>query len=375
MTAFRRLRVRTITRRAGLSTLLVALAAMALGAAPVLAGETSGETGTYGVHILLDNTEYAGTICQSQAGTDLIDKITIRRPIIFGTKGAGTQTVGVQYQIWSNAASGDDVYTVIDESAIQTSAATAKRNAMFPRWSHAVDPVSGVRYEVVVEAFWYASGVTNPVGTASQIDGYYEHVLEGSGEVGVQLITPDYCESFESGRPAAVQTAPAPSAASFPGHSGHYGAHDLIDVAEYPEARCIYSTTSEDTLRTLTIRAPIVYASSRVSGTHAQTVGWRYRIQYNDGDVNSSADWHDLSTSTIVKASATGGYNAQWSGRTYTFADPGTHESYRVAIDMFWYWPSSSHQDGKAVHVGQLYDVFFGSDEGTTDDFCGGTAG
>ncbi len=362
--------------RALVSGLAVVVVSIALSVAPVVAG-TPSETGTYGVHILLDNPEYPGAICASETGTDLIDKITVRRPIIFATSGVASQRVGEVTTIESKVSTAsDDTYTLLDASPLRKATATPNHNAMFPRWSHAIVPTE-LTYRVVVTDYWYGPDGTTPVGTAVQIGAYYDHQLAATGDAGGHSITPNDCESSEGERAGGVRSVSIPDGlvGDPPGHSDHYGAHDLIDDQEYPETRCVYSSTGHLALKTMTIRAPIVYASDRVGTSGRQTVGWRYRIQYNDVSFNSSADWHDLSTSSVVKASATGSYNAQWSGRTYSLTHATAHVFYRIVIDMFWYWPSASHQDGKAVHVGQVTDVVLGTDLGNNPGYCGATGG
>ena len=59
----------------------------------------------------------------------------------------------------------------------------------------------------------------------------------------------------------------------------------------------------------------------------------------------------------------------------YTFPSRPNHAHYRVVIGMFWYFPSASHQDGKAVHTVVDYGIAPDGFPTVIDGVCASTTG
>jgi hypothetical protein len=160
---------------------------------------------------------------------------------------------------------------------------------------------------------------------------------------------------------AIVLTA-APAMAGLPPYwlgpeSGHYGTHMLLDNGEYQGATCVYN--SSHALHKINIRRPIVFAFNRTSHTDTEWVGWRYVIEDNTGKVNVGTyfDWTNVAVGPIHQAKATDQANAQWKPMSYTFPSAPPLGAYRVSIQMFWYHPSQTALDGKALDVVLNYRV------------------
>lgn len=139
-------------------------------------------------------------------------------------------------------------------------------------------------------------------------------------------------------------------------HHGTYGVHALIDTEAYPAVTCDYPDAIINNIRAIRIRKPIVYGVDRTSGVDRQIVGWRYQIF---ASTPPDEDFLLVYTSPAAKATATDGYNAQWSNRRYTIPDPTAFHKYRVAIKMIWYWPSATQVEGSALHMPVQYRIRF----------------
>jgi len=139
--------------------------------------------------------------------------------------------------------------------------------------------------------------------------------------------------------------------------SGHYGTHMLLDNGEYQGATCLYN--SSHTLHKINIRRPIVFAFNRTSHTDTEWVGWRYVIEVNLGKVvtGNYTDWTNVAVGPIHKAKATDQANALLKPTSYTFPSAPPLGAYRVSIQMFWYLPSQTALDGKALDVVMNYRV------------------
>ena len=151
------------------------------------------------------------------------------------------------------------------------------------------------------------------------------------------------------------------AAAAIPGRTGNYGLHFLIDDGDsYSGARCGY--TAGDSLHSIRIRRPIVYAYDRTSGIDQQKVGWAYRIDGTNDANLISATWTHLSPLSSVKTTtATDRVAAAFLPRTYTFSSAPTFAAYRVVLSMFWYRPAA-HVSGRAVAPIENYDDLPGLD-------------
>lgn len=335
----------------------VVVAVILLAAAPAAAGVPIGfgpHSGNYGVHTLIDNGEYAGAACgYNSIGT--IQNIGIRGPIVFGfnrTSAVDTQKVGWRYRIqdsddgnsWSN----------VSTSNLVKATATDKVNAHFPARTFNFEIVPLTTYfRVTIDLFWFYPDATH-------VDGRANHVVEWY-RIDSQ-IAQTWCPEQQ---PKTVVTLPPP------GHSGNYGLHSLIDNGEYPGVTCVYNNTKDnDFLRSMVVRAPIVYAVDRTSGVDTQTVGWKYTIQYT----SDNTTWHPLVTSTLVKATATDHANARFGSRTYDFG-PFPSYSYRVVVHILWFYPTSSVKNGTAAHLVTYYRGGGPGVSFVTTDFCGDTLG
>jgi hypothetical protein len=151
----------------------------------------------------------------------------------------------------------------------------------------------------------------------------------------------------------ALIVAASPAAAETPGpHSGNVGVHALIDTNQFPGVTCVFHTTPDDLLHRIKVRAPIVYAYDRTTGTDTEWVGWRFRIQTS----TNGTDWTDApgGVSSFVKVQATDQYNAQWSTRVYVVPQPPAG-SYRAVVNIRWYYPTASHVDGRSVRYPTYY--------------------
>jgi len=140
--------------------------------------------------------------------------------------------------------------------------------------------------------------------------------------------------------------------------TGNFGVHDLTDNGQYPGATCTYNGVE---LSKISIRRPVVYAFNRTSHTDTQTVGYRYILEYNDGKFSTTAysDWPDAHLGKVIKATATDAANARWSAASYTFPNgvAAGHQVWRISIRMFWYYPTATKIDGKALQVVENYQT------------------
>jgi len=153
--------------------------------------------------------------------------------------------------------------------------------------------------------------------------------------------------------PIALALAASPMAAADPSDTGNVGVHTLIDNTEYPAVTCIYHNPG-DLLYKMKVRPPIMFAFDRTGGTDTQTVGWRFRIQ-RATTASGSTDYAPFYTSLKWKTITTDRRAAQLVGHGYVFASQTPGFRYRVAYDLYWYYPTASTVDGKAVHFNTYY--------------------
>jgi hypothetical protein len=317
-----------------------------MAAPPALAGTVEIHSGAYGVHAAIDNTEYAGAKCQYSL--QQLDAITIRQPILFArdrTGGTDTQRVGWAFTIQYATDIGGTTWADYTNSPIVAHSATDKVNAHFkPRTWHLTNAVKTPFWRVINQFFWYYPDANHESGRTFHVVYHYQvedQVASGNG-----------CPDLQ---PKTVTTPPPP------GHSGIYGVHLLIDNGEYAGVTCRYGATSFK-LHTITVRQPIAFAFDRTASTDAQGLGWSYTVQWRD-----AGTWHELSTSSILKVTATDAANAEWHPRTFTFSGLPTHSYYRVVVHLNWY--HAGHADGAARHLVSLYHLT-GSGFSFTDLAC-----
>lgn len=317
---------------AGLVSLVLALTLA--GGVPALAGGV--HTGHFGVHTLIDNSEYAGAIC-GYGNSGLLDKIKIRRPILFGydrTGGVDSQKVGWRFNI-EYSFSGSS-WSPWSTSSMVTASATDKVNAHFkPRTFQLVNPVKTTYWRVTVDLYWFYPDVNHVNGHAYHILSWYQ--------IGVQVSNQTWCPQ------QIIKTIPTPPP---PGHSGRYGVHTLIDNGEYQGVTCLYhNVPGDDYLHKIIARRPVVFAFDRTAGIDSQTVGWKATVQFTDDNTT----WHKLIGTPIVKATATDHVNAAFQPRAFAITSPQSHAQFRVVTRLLWYYPSSSQVNGRAVHAVAYY--------------------
>jgi hypothetical protein len=296
---------------------------------------------------------------------------------VFGADRSGgtdTQTVGWRYRIEyidqmtaGGFANWPDLYV----SDIRKATASDLHNAHFnPRtFTFGSGVGNHAFYRVSIEMLWYYPSSNNQDGKAVHLPNYYLETNFSSRYVAATDFgcPPNYQPPLEASSRAASSAAagsvdPAISGdPTYGPHTGNYGVHILLDSNEYPGANCIYGT--DHLLKKITFRRPIVFGADRSGGVDTQWVGWRPTIEYYDGTPpNFYSNWPDLHVGSLTKKQATDAYNAQWLPSAYQFGsfDVSQHDYYRVSHTMLWYYPSSTHQDGKAVHTPFWYTYSFG---------------
>lgn len=365
-------------RRSGIAILLALTAAATVGAGPALAGAPIGDptfgphTGTYGLHALVDTFEYPAARCV-YGSDNLLKSIRIRKPIIYGvdrTSGTDTQTVGWRYRIeYQDVATAGGYANWPDwyVSPIVKTTASDAHNAQFQlrTFTFGGGVSSHTYYRVSMEMLWYYPNSTTLNGKAVHLPNYYYDAKGGSGyAAATDFGCPNhYLPPFTSSSRASGSASPGvgPSFTGDPTsgpHSGNFGVHALIDSGEYAGATCFYG--ADHLLKKISYRRPIVYGFDRTGGTDTQSVGYKATIEYYDGTPPSGyTNWPDVHVGSLVKTQTTDKYNAQWSPGSYVFGsyDVTQHSYYRVSYTLLWYYPSSTNQDGRAVHQPFWYQI------------------
>jgi hypothetical protein len=268
----RRPRASILPRRLAVAALLAA--ATALPAAVPAAAALPGHTGTRGVHVLIDTTEYPGVTCHYvTSAPGRLKRVAVRRPIVYApdtTSRRDQRWVGWRYRIQRSA--DEATWETIHISPIRRAIAYDDQPAALQPSGKDLVGVYGYQYRAMVELWWYtpsgASTVTgrakHPTKVALQVFGGSESVLHGG------------CPgSLDPATAATLPEARTTGPAAPPTHDGAYGTHTLVDsYEEYPGAIC--RQLANDDVK-ITVRAPAVFASSSVSGR--QDVRWRYTIK------------------------------------------------------------------------------------------------
>jgi hypothetical protein len=155
--------------------------ALALVTAPTTAADPA-DTGNVGVHTLIDTTEYPAVSCIYDVGY-LLTKMKVRPPIIFAfdrTGGTDTETVGWRFRI-QQTPNGFATYTPYYTSPKWKAVTTDRRAAPLVGHGYTFAPqVSGYRYRVLYDLYWYYPGATTLDGKAVHLNTYYKGV-EPSG--------------------------------------------------------------------------------------------------------------------------------------------------------------------------------------------------
>nr|MBA2556762.1 hypothetical protein [Chloroflexota bacterium] len=81
------------------------------------------------------------------------------------------------------------------------------------------------------------------------------------------------------------------------GHRGLYGRHFLADSGEFPAVHCLYD--GRNVLEAVTVQPPLVYARDRTADLDRQRVGWRFRVERDDGTLSN---WRTVLTSFVTRA-------------------------------------------------------------------------
>lgn len=184
------------TRRRLLPALAGIAMAIFVGAAPVSAKPT----GQYGVHQLVDSEEYPAVTCVYVGIDQVLSKIKVRAPIVFGSNrgpGEDSQPVGWRYKIqWSDLIARGTVWHPFYVSPMDTAMATDRHNAAFVPRSHTFGPhvQDHDLYRVIYELSWFLPEVDDQVGF-SRLDPVYYRIATPGNDPQVSP-TPD-CSSSD----------------------------------------------------------------------------------------------------------------------------------------------------------------------------------
>jgi hypothetical protein len=142
-----------------------------------------GHLDIYGVHSLIDDSEYPGVTClyNNTISDDFLYKIIVRQPIVFGfdrTGGIDTQTVGWNYTIqWS----GDNStwHKLVTSATAKATGSDAANAAWQPRSYTFPARPTHPQYRVLVRMFWYHPGASTRDGLATHFVTYYRGAGKG----------------------------------------------------------------------------------------------------------------------------------------------------------------------------------------------------
>jgi hypothetical protein len=325
----RRLRASILPRRLAVAALLTA-ATILPGAVPTAAA-LPGHTGTRGVHVLIDTTEYPGITCQYNLfAPGKIKRIAVRRPIVYApntTSGRDQRWVGWRYRIQRTAVKAN--WETIHVSSIQRAIAYDDQPAALQPSGKNLVGEYGYVYRAVVDLWWYT-----PSGTG-RVTGHATHPTKlslqvfGDTETSINGGCPGSLDPATASARAASGTSPAAP----PTHDGVYGLHTLIDsFHEYPGAIC--KQLANDDVK-ISVRAPAVFASDGFGGR--QNVRWRYTIKGLQPPTTAGPKLPPYTyTSPWATSSATTDRAARWTPlRSHTVNDP-QWPYYVVTVRIEW---------------------------------------
>lgn len=252
---------------------VIAAATILPGAAPAAAA-LPGHTGTRGVHVLIDTSEYPGITCHYNTfAPGKLKRLAVRRPIVYApdtTARRDQRWVGWRYRIQRTATKGS--WETIHVSTIRRAIAYDDQPAALQPSGTNLVGVAGYQYRAMVDLWWYTASGTgtvtgrarHPTEIALQVFGGDETMLDGG------------CPgSLDPGTAATPPVAQATGPAAPPTHGGSFGIHTLVDsYEEYPGAIC--RLLANDDVR-ISVRAPAVFAADSAGGR--QDVRWRYTIK------------------------------------------------------------------------------------------------
>jgi hypothetical protein len=149
------------------------------------------------------------------------------------------------------------------------------------------------------------------------------------------------------------------------GTTGVTGQFFIPDPSGTGGAFCRYDLNS-NSLGSIRIKGPAIYARDRDLQRNSQQVGWSYTIQRRT-DVN----WLDHYNSTWVKKTAYDDEPAPFAYRVYTLSQPSGQ--YRVIVRIRWYKPSDAAvSEGTRVVRLKYYRSYWptGNDHRIDTDYC-----
>lgn len=165
--------------------LLLVLALSLLGVAPATAGTlppptpVGPHTGNYGVHGLIDNTDFTGVVCVYPDGNHLT-QLRVRPPIIYAfdrTAGTDSQTVGWFFrgQYADTGIPAETDWHDFFKSPTVKVTATDAYNAQWTNRSVTIPfpTETHIRYRASVKMLWYRTDGTAVDGSAIHLPRYY----------------------------------------------------------------------------------------------------------------------------------------------------------------------------------------------------------
>ena len=131
--------------------------------------------------------------------------------------------------------------------------------------------------------------------------------------------------------------------------SGLTGPHQLADTRLYPSVQCLYD--ARNVVNRVVVEAPLMKARDRSAARDWQRLGWRFRVQRDDGTLHG---WTTVATSAIQAIGAYDDTRAALSAMR--LAVPGSAaRNYRVVVSVFWYKPGTTEVQGSAAYIVDWY--------------------
>lgn len=147
----------------------------------------------------------------------------------------------------------------------------------------------------------------------------------------------------------ATSTAGAALAQTLVARNGPTGAHQLADSRDFPGVFCRYDARL--VLDRVTVESPLVKARDRSAARDRQRVGWRFRVQRDDGSLRA---WTTIATSAPQTVEAYEDVRASFT--PLSLAVPGSAgRNHRVVVSVFWYRPASTTVEASAAYFVDWY--------------------
>jgi hypothetical protein len=325
------------------------MTAAAAFAVPVAAGTLPGphDVGPVGRHVLIDNEEYPGANCLTDA-TDL-ERIRVRRPIVFArsrTSRVDSQTVGWRWELR------DQTFALVDQGPVEKATASDQRAAGFrPAVVDMIGRPDG-QWFISVRMLWYRPGTTR--------------VVEGSATHFVRLYARNGTFRGAAGCPGGVLVEITPP----PDHINQYGVHVLLDNEHLAPVTCHYPDGTSPIK--VDVQGPIALAVDTGPGVQSQQVSWRFKVQFTDvQEPDKDTIWTTLGPSPgFVNAAATERRPAGLGRRSRVLApDEQGHLHYRVVVVVRWHSPSGG-LSGRVFEIARHYRLASPSSSRIVADFC-----